>query len=277
MLITTFTAPKSLADTLLILTDTHPEISLDVGEHPTDGSAFRYTLFLPEQLKPIVTANLANHGILVLGFSTVNESIDYVALTRANFPPLVIGPYFIARNEEAPPPEKIGLRISPNRAFGSGEHATTTGCLLGYEYLLEQGVKAKNVLDFGCGSGILALASAKREGLPALCIDNDPPSIDICEENAALNGVKHLLTCQIGETPPKGQIFDLVFANILLQPLLELAQPLANCTAQGGALILSGFTTEQAPEIEARYSTLGLRHTWRHDQSGWVAQIWQRD
>ncbi len=275
MITTTFTAAKTLADGLLALTETHPTISLDVGENTADDTTFRYSLFLPEDLKPIVVGMLAEHGVNLLGFSVVDESVDYVALTRESFPPLIIGPYFIARNGEAAPAGLIGLHVSPNRAFGSGEHATTTGCLLAYEHLREAGFQTSSVLDFGCGSGILALATAKRENLPALCIDNDPPSVDICHENAVENGVEQLLTCRVGETPPAGQQFSLVFANILLHPLLELAEPLVACLQPGGALVLSGFTTEQAPEIETRYQALGLRHTWRHDHAGWVAQIWQ--
>jgi ribosomal protein L11 methylase PrmA len=133
---TTFSAPKTLADTLLALTETHPEITLDVGECSThDETHFVYTLWLPAGLQSAVTAVVGQD----LVFTAVDASIDYVAKTKALFPPLIIGPYFIARNEEPPPAHLIGLQIAPNRAFGSGEHATTTGCLLAYEHLLANG------------------------------------------------------------------------------------------------------------------------------------------
>ncbi len=274
----TFTAPKQLADTLLALTETHPEITLDVGEIvpnslPTYSSHFTYTLWLPAELQPAAVATAGQP----LNFKEVDASIDYVAQTKALFPPLLIGPYFIARNNEATPAGKIGLCIAPNRAFGSGEHATTTGCLLGYEWLLSQGHTYKSCLDFGAGSGLLAIAAAKRQGTRGLCLDNDHPSVDICAENAALNGVADLITSEWADTPP-AQAFPLIFANILLHPLLELATPLVQTLAPtpGSALILSGFTEEQGPELEARYRSLGLTKQWQHAQGGWLAQVWMR-
>ncbi|MCA3244145.1 MAG: 50S ribosomal protein L11 methyltransferase [Alphaproteobacteria bacterium] len=279
MLQTTFTAPKALADTLLALTETHPEITLDVGEivpnhRPEYATHFTYTLWLPAGLEAVAQA-AANQP---LSFQAVDETIDYVAQTKALFPPLQIGPYFIARNEEPTPPGLIGLTIAPNRAFGSGEHATTTGCLLGYEWLLAQGHQYAHALDFGAGSGVLAIAAAKRQSTQALALDNDAPSVEICVENAALNGVAAQMTSQLAETPPEGQTFPLIFANILLHPLLELAEPLVRCLADtpGAALILSGFTVEQGPELAARYEALGLKRQWQHAHAGWLAEVWQR-
>ncbi len=283
MLQTTFTASKTLADTLLALTETNPEITLDVGEIIPNSSAlydshFTYTLWLPAAAQAVVEATVAAHSAEPLSFSVVDESIDYVAKTKALFPPLQIGPYFIARNNEATPQGLIGLSIAPNRAFGSGEHATTMGCLLGYEWLLAQGYSYPTALDFGAGSGVLAIAAAKRQGTKALALDNDAPSVAICAENADLNAVGALLLSQQTETPPQGQTFPLIFANILLQPLLELAEPLAACLAPtaGAALILSGFTEEQGPELEQCYMRLGLVKKWQHAQAGWLAQVWLR-
>jgi len=279
MLQTTFTAPKTLADTLLALTETHPEIALDVGEiipnsSPLYESCFTYTLWLPAGLEGAVRAVAGQP----LEFTVVDETIDYVAKTKELFPPLAIGPYFIARNEEPTPPGLIGLSIAPNRAFGSGEHATTTGCLLGYEWLLAQGHTYATGLDFGAGSGVLAIAAAKRQGTPMLALDNDAPSVAICAENAALNGVGTLLKSAWAETPPSAPTFPLIFANILLHPLLELAEPLVASLAHapGAALILSGFTTEQGAELAARYTALGLQRKWHHAQAGWLAEVWMR-
>lgn len=279
MLQTTFTGPKALANTLLTLTETHPAITLDVGEivpnsSPQYETDFTYTLWLPAGLEAVAQA-AANQP---LTFQAVDESIDYVAQTKALFPPLHIGPYFIARNDEPTPPGLIGLTIAPNRAFGSGEHATTTGCLLGYEWLLAQGHTYASALDFGAGSGVLAIAAAKRQGAQVLALDNDAPSVEICAENAALNGVTALITSRLAETPPVGQTFPLIFANILLHPLLELAEPLAQGLAStpGAALILSGFTAEQGPELAARYTALGLQRRWQHAQAGWLAEVWMR-
>lgn len=259
-----------MADSLLSLTETHPDLALDVAEDTENTGNYRYTWFLPEALQATLQAALN----LPLDFTQVDESIDYIALTKANFPPLQIGPFFVARNGETTPNALIGLEIMPNRAFGSGEHATTTGCLLGYTHLIETNHKFASGLDFGAGSGILAIAAAKWQKTPFLCIDNDAPSVEINARNATLNGVESLVSCEVGDTPPSRR-FNLVFANILLQPLLDLAAPLAASLAPGGSLILSGFTEDQAPQIEKAYQSQGLKPTWQHTQQGWVAQIWQ--
>lgn len=281
LLTTTFTAGKELADALLTLTETHPEVALDVGEYPDSTSplyetSFRYSLWLPAEMQAEVATALQGLGLEAQTFEAVDETTDYVALTRANFPPLQVGPYYITRNNEPVPAGLIGLAIAPNRAFGSGEHATTEGCLLGYEQRLAKGAQFKHALDFGAGSGILAFAAAKRQGTPVLAIDIDAPSVEICAKNAELNGIGKLVTCEVGDTP-RGQNYDLVFANILLQPLLELAPQLVASLAKTpeASLILSGFTTEQGPEIIARYARLGLRHSWQHEARGWLAQVWR--
>lgn len=271
MLSATFTAPRTQADAMLALTETHPGLSLDVGE-AAEATHYTYTFFLPESLRATLDAELAQHS---LNYKNIDESIDYIALSRAQFPPLTIGPFFIARNDEPTPAGLIGLSILPNRAFGSGEHATTTGCLLAYTHLISEGQSFAQGLDFGAGSGILAIAAAKQHQTPFFCIDNDPPSVAINQQNSELNGVAPLLTCQTGETPPTGQTFNLIFANILLQPLLELAEGLTAALAPGGALILSGFTEDQSDAIAAKYNTLGLKTTWQHSHGGWLAQVWQ--
>ncbi len=274
---TTLFAPRTLADACLAITDSLPTISLDVGEDPTNSENYRYTFFLSEDDKPAFeqALSLVPDSLVPGSFEEVDTSIDYIAANRAAFPPLTIGPFFIARNDEEAPEGLIKLDVMPNRAFGSGEHATTTGCLLAYTHLVHSGKVFEKGLDFGAGSGILAIAAAKQNNTPFLCIDIDAPSVQINTQNATLNDVSHLVQAREGDTPPAGTTYNLIFANILLHPLLELSQPLTNALAQGGSLILSGFTEDQAPQIEACYSALGLHKTWQHEQSGWVAQIWQ--
>lgn len=278
LLSTTLTAPRSIADTMLSLTDTLPALSLDVAEDPASAENYRYTFFLPPDAKADFLSALDTLPQALfqtaLSFDDVDTSIDYIAQNRAAFPPLTIGPFFVARNDEDAPAGLIKLDIMPNRAFGSGEHATTTGCLLAYTHLIQSGHSFATGLDFGAGSGILAIAAAKQHGTPFLCIDNDEPSVIINEQNGQLNGVANLLACEVGEVPPSGQTFNLIFANILLQPLLDLSSGLAACMAPGASLILSGFTTDQSGQIAACYSALGLQKTWEHQQGDWLAQIW---
>ncbi|RYG58958.1 MAG: methyltransferase domain-containing protein [Alphaproteobacteria bacterium] len=279
LLSTTLTAPRALADLFLSLTDVLPTISLDVAEDPAEADNYRYTFFLSEDTKEPFLAALdilpPQHFATPCTFDIVDTSIDYIAQNRAAFPPLTIGPFFVARNDEDQPAGLIKLDIMPNRAFGSGEHATTTGCLLAYTHLVQSGQTFAKGLDFGAGSGILAIAAAKQNGTPFLCIDIDAPSVAINNQNAQLNGVTHLVQAIEGETPPAGQTFNLIFANILLQPLVELAPALTSALATGGSLILSGFTTDQSADIATRYTSFGLKKVWEHQQGDWLAQIWQ--
>ncbi|RYG57657.1 MAG: hypothetical protein EON60_14315, partial [Alphaproteobacteria bacterium] len=127
LLTTTLTAPRSMADLLLSLTDVLPAISLDVAEDPASADNYRYTFFLTEDIKEPFLAALdvlpPELFTTPCTFDVVDTSIDYIAQNRAAFPPLTIGPFFVARNDEDEPAGLIKLDIMPNRAFGSGEHA----------------------------------------------------------------------------------------------------------------------------------------------------------
>lgn len=276
MMSASFSSPRSMADAMLNLTDTLPSLSLDVAEDSANSDNYRYTFFLQSDDQQAFLEMLGAVSTASPTFAEVDTSIDYIARNRDLFPPLVIGPFFIARNDEEAPTGLIKLDIMPNRAFGSGEHATTTGCLLAYMHLVEDHkMRFQHGLDFGAGSGILAIAAAKRDGTPFTCIDNDAPSVEINIQNSQLNDVASLLTCYEGDAPPADEHFDLIFANILLSPLLELAPALTAAMTQGGNLILSGFTDDQAEQIEACYTKLGLKKLWQHEQAHWVAQVWQ--
>lgn len=276
---TTFSAPRARADALLAITEAIPAISLDVGEDLANPDNYRYTYFLaPDDRQAFLDALASLPSSLFTTacvFEEVDTSIDYIAQNRANFPPLTIPPFFIARNDEDAPAGLIKLDIMPNRAFGSGEHATTTGCLLAYTHLIQAGHTFARGLDFGAGSGILAIAAAKQNHTPFLCIDIDAPSVTINAQNATLNGVENLITTREADTPPADEEFNLIFANILLQPLLDLAPALTSALAGGGSLILSGITDDQAGQLTTRYTSLGLKNVWEHRLNQWVAQIWQ--
>jgi ribosomal protein L11 methyltransferase len=205
------------------------------------------------------------------------EERDWVAENQASFPPLSIGPWRIVRNEG----EKKGeneLLIIPAHAFGSGEHATTQQCLHHYKKLVDEGKTFARGLDVGSGSGILALAAAAMQGILFVGIDIEEPSVIATKRNAVENGLGHLIESGLGTVPHALATGDypLVFANILLGPLMELAEPLVAQVGVGGYLILSGFTEAQAVQIEARYAPLGLRLSHHTVQDGWGCQTWTR-
>ncbi|MBI1309479.1 MAG: methyltransferase domain-containing protein [Proteobacteria bacterium] len=272
MLTTTLIAPRARLASYMALTEVYADLSLDASEAKDGPDFYLYTFFLPETLQDALTHALAPHE---LTFTAVPENVDYVALTRANFPPLAIGPFFITRNGEKAPPGTMAIAIAPNRAFGSGEHATTSGCLKAYLQAAQSG-SFHTGLDLGAGSGILAICAARHRQIRFTCVEIDEPSVTICTQNATLNHVSTLVTSILGSTPPAGQIFDLVFANILLTPLLELAPQLAKALAPKGTLILSGFTQNQGPQIEAAYTAQNLKLTNTLQQAEWLTHTYTR-
>ena len=276
----TCVAPVGLAPNFMALTEQQPLLALDVGEVTDDATHYRFTVWYPADVWPEVEAFGVAQGVVWQPGGDVPSDVDYVALTRANFPPLAVARWWIARNGEPAPEGLLGLQVAPNQAFGSGEHATTSGCLLAIDWLAEQSVRFDRVLDFGAGSGILALAVAKdgaRLGVraPIVAVDNDAPSVAICAENAALNGVAEQVVSLLGEVPPKGP-FEVVLANILLQPLCELALQLVAAVVPGGMLVMSGFLEHQAETLAGVYQALGMTRIWRHQEKEWMAEVWQR-
>lgn len=278
--------PRARMAEALALTELF-NVSVDAAAHGTppdnlvtDPTLYTLTWFADDADVAAFTEALQTLGIATPVWEDVPTDVDYIAQMRDQFPPLTVGPFFVARNDEPAPAGLIRLAIPPNRAFGSGEHATTSNCLKAYAQLAQTRTFT-NGLDFGCGSAILALAASQLQNTPCMAADNDAPSVDIAAQNAADHAQQHLLTCLHADTPAHPAIqakapYDLVFANILLAPLLALAEPLAQSLATGGALILSGFTTEQDSQIKAAYTAQGLRHTTSLEDNNWLAHVWTK-
>lgn len=162
--------------------------------------------------------------------------------------------------------DAVNLRLDPGLAFGTGTHETTAMCL---RWLDGADLTGKTVLDFGCGSGVLAIAALLLGAERALACDIDPQALMATRENAALNGVAHRLDACLPEELPQHATFDLVIANILAGPLVELAPQLLGHCAPGGELVLSGILAEQADAVEAAY-TPTLRFAPRARDGDWV-------
>lgn len=214
-----------------------------------------------------------------LGITIVSDE-DWQSKMRTDFPPLEAGDFFIHSFNEATPEGKYALHIPAGMAFGTGEHATTYGCLVLYSKLTEE-VTFKNGLDMGCGSGILALAAAKKQKTPFLAVDIDAPSIDICNENIMNNDDGHHVTALVGNGFNTAEVtrkapYDLIFANILASPLLEMADGLVNTLEKEGVAILSGFLTHQEDAIMKAYNALGLKVIGREQREEWVALAMQK-
>jgi ribosomal protein L11 methyltransferase len=196
-------------------------------------------------------------------FDTV-EAKDWVKASLEDLVPVPAGRFIVhgQHDRERVPANKLGIEIEAALAFGTGHHGTTRGCLL----LLDHVLKAyypRRVLDLGTGTGVLAIAAAKALHGPVLASDIDPASVRVARDNARLNQTGNLvqIICATGFSAPqfaqRGP-FDLILANILANPLRQLATPMARHLAPSGLVILSGLLNHQAAGVVAAYRTRGL-------------------
>ena len=190
---------------------------------------------------------------------------DWLSRTSEQFPPQRIGPFWIRGSHvgEASPDGAIPIRLDAGLAFGSGEHASTQGCLLALEHLARRR-RWRRVLDLGCGSGILAIAAAKLWPARVTGADNDPVAVAVGRENAERNGVAHrtgwLASEGYGNPLLRARApFDVILANILADPLCELARGTARHLAPGGTAVLSGLLDRQAGRVIDAHRRAGLR------------------
>jgi ribosomal protein L11 methyltransferase len=199
---------------------------------------------------------------------------DWVRLTQSQFEPIHIGTniWVVPSWHEAPDPDGLILELDPGLAFGTGSHPTTRLCM---EWLEAHPAPGKSVLDYGCGSGILAMVAKKLGADDVTGVDIDPQAIESARANAERNGceitfyVPNELAVSANERHATGK-FDIVVANILSSPLKLMAPMLSGRVAAGGSLVLSGVLARQADEVAAAYAPFIKLGVWA-EQDGWVA------
>jgi ribosomal protein L11 methyltransferase len=206
---------------------------------------------------------------------------DWLLENLREFPPLAAGRFFIfgSHFDGHLPPGVIPLNVDAGAAFGSGEHATTEGCLLALEGLANR--RFTRPLDVGCGSGILAMAMARLWHVPVLASDIDPRSVQVARENARLNGLAGLVRAHGGpgyRSPviSRGAPYDLIASNILANPLCRMARELARNIAPGGVAVLSGFLERDANRVLSAHRRLGLHLIRRITIRGWQTLVLSR-
>ena len=192
---------------------------------------------------------------------------DWVRATQAQFAPVRITErlWIVPSWCEAPDRSAINVTLDPGLAFGTGTHPTTRLCL---EWLATKSPRADSVLDYGCGSGILAIAAAKLGAARVTGVDVDPQAVASARANALANGVTAEFVLPDGLAP--SEAFDVVIANILANPLRLLAPALAARTRRGGFIVLSGVLAEQASDVAAAYAPWFIMAPWKGEE-GWVA------
>ena len=171
---------------------------------------------------------------------------DWVRLTQSQFEPIPISPrlWIVPTWHTPTDPSAINIVLDPGLAFGTGSHPTTRLCLRWLDTNLQGG---ESVLDYGCGSGILAIAALKLGAAHAVGVDVDLQAVNASRDNADANQVKNVQFYSPDHAPQSR--YDLVVANILTNPLCMLAPLLANATRSGGGIVLSGILEEQAQEV----------------------------
>jgi len=214
---------------------------------------------------------------------------DWVALSQAGLDPIEAGRFFVhtPAHRAQIPTGAVALEIDAGRAFGTGHHDTTTGCLVALDRLKRSGFVARNLIDVGTGTGLLAFAAMRLwPHARATASDIDPVAIEVARDNARTNGVTlgagpgrlDLAVAPGLDSPLLRQRapYDLIVANILAGPLIALAPTLAPALVPGGRLLLAGLLLSQAERVARAYRREGLRPTGIVRRGEWPTLVLRR-
>ncbi|MGB3316651.1 MAG: 50S ribosomal protein L11 methyltransferase [Albidovulum sp.] len=225
----------------------------------------------------------AIYGAKPFVVSEVPET-DWVAHVRRDLQPVEAGRFFVYGSHDADkvPEGTVPLLIEAAMAFGTGHHGTTKGCLLALDRLDRAGFRGRNVADIGCGTAVLAMGAAAIWPDAVIASDIDPVAVDVAVANVAANGLEGRVTCveAMGFAHPDlaaRALYDLIFANILKGPLIDLAPDMAASAAPGGYVILSGILNSQADEVTSVYTKAGFCLVSRDEITEWTTLVLRRD
>ncbi len=250
-------------------------LAVTLFEHGATNHTVEAYFDAPPDLSLLMAA-LADLGAATLGAPVLEAVPDenWVSISQAALPPVSAGRFVVHGSHDR---DKVGhargaILIDAGEAFGTAHHATTLGCLLAIDRLT-RGRAFGRVLDLGCGTGVLAIAAA--HALPHASIiasDIDPIATAVAAGNARANGmggrIRFVTAAGLGDGRLAGR-YDLVIANILARPLIELAPRLRRAVAAGGRIVLSGLLVGQANEVSAHYRAAGFALDRRQDLVGW--------
>ncbi len=209
---------------------------------------------------------------------------DWVAHVQRNLVPVVAGRFFVYGSHDADkvPAGAVPLLIEAAMAFGTGHHGTTLGCLCALDRLVAEGFVAKSVADIGCGTAVLAMAAAHMYSGTIIASDIDEVAVEVAQANIKANRLQGRVKCieatglahpAIGKAAP----FDLIFANILKGPLIELAPTISVASNRGGYVILSGILNTQADEIISVYADCGYNTHDRAEIVDWTTLVLEKN
>ena len=254
-----------------------------------DGEAWRMDAYFEAVPAPGDIAALLELVPSARGTAPAVEKLgdaDGVTLSQAGLEPIRAGRFFVhtPAHRDSVPAGVVAIEIDAGRAFGTGQHETTTGCLLALDRIRAAGVRARNLADIGTGTGLLAFAALHLwPSARAIASDIDPVAIAVAAENAAVNGLvvgrapgQIELAVAAGMDHPRLRArapYDLLIANILAGPLIELAPALAGALAPAGRLILAGLLDHQAEAVRAAYRRQGMLPAARIDRGDWPTLV----
>ncbi len=227
-------------------------------------------------------AEMVLGGTVDFSVDPIDPEINWVAKSLEGLAPVIAGGFYVyGSHETGPIPEGlIPMKIDAAQAFGTGHHETTTGCLEAIEMLLAR-TTPKAMVDIGTGTGVLAIALAKRLGGKILATDIDPIAVTTTIENAQENGVGDNIDAIEATGLDHGEIaarapYDLIVANILAGPLTELAPGVGGIAQSGGTAILSGILNTQADGVIAAYELAGFNLIDHLKRKDWTTLVLQR-
>ena len=286
----TFTALTTLADETRAqalgeaLEDLEPApVGVGVFELEDGSGLWEVGAYFTEEPDEIaLTLMAAAFGAAEFALSELPE-IDWVAHVRRELKPVEAGRFFVYGSHDAEklPADRIGLLIEAAMAFGTGHHGTTLGCLRALDRLATGGFHGKNVIDVGCGTAVLAMGAAKIWPETVLATDIDQVAVDVAEANVVANGLAGRVECLEAMGFDHDLIharapYDLVFANILKGPLIQIAPDMARHTEAGSLAILSGLLNTQAADVLAAYQAAGFTEVEREEIGDWTTLVLRR-
>ncbi|WP_350334944.1 50S ribosomal protein L11 methyltransferase [Coralliovum pocilloporae] len=281
------TADKAFADRATdALEDLFSEDGTPIACFEVEDGVWCASVYLeteaPDTESSRIRTHLEAHGLAAGLVIEELPDTDWVTESLAGLTPVPVGRFLVhgSHDKDAVQPHMISLLVDAAQAFGTGHHGTTSGCLQAIDDLLKKR-SFHRCIDVGTGTGVLAMALAKRLHRPVLASDIDPIATRVARDNARLNQCHPWTSCMTatGTHHPdvqKSAPYDLVVANILAGPLSALAPDLTRILTQDGRLILSGLLERQGNWILTRYRQHGLYLERRYVREGWLTLILKR-